>query len=126
MIVVDTSAWIEWLIDSAIARRIGPRLPSPSDWVVPTVVQLELAKWLTREVGEERAEQVIAFTQVCHVVALDTRIALAAAEAGRVHKLATADAIVFATAQSLGASIITCDSHFKGLPGVVLIDKQQG
>jgi predicted nucleic acid-binding protein len=123
MVVVDTSAWIEWLIGSATARKIEPHLPQPTDWVVPTIVQLELAKWLTREVGEERADQVIAFTQICHVVALDTPIALAAAEAARAHKLATADAIVFATAQSQGASLLTCDAHFKGLPAVTLIDK---
>lgn len=123
MVVVDTSAWIEWLIGSATARRIEPHLPTPTDWVVPTIVQLELAKWLTREVGEERADQVIAFTQMCRVVALDTPMALAAAEAARAHKLATADAIVFATAQSRGASLLTCDGHFKGLPAVTLIDK---
>jgi predicted nucleic acid-binding protein len=123
MVVVDTSAWIEWLIGSAAARRIEPHLPPPTDWVVPTIVQLELAKWLTREVGEERADQVIAFTQICHVVALDTPIALAAAEAARSHKLAAADAIVFATAQSRGASLLTCDGHFKGLPAVTLIEK---
>lgn len=123
MVVVDTSAWIEWLIGSATAQKIEPHLPKPNDWVVPTIVQLELAKWITREVGEERAEQVIAFTQICHVVALDTQIALAATEAARAHKLATADAIVFATAQSQGASLLTCDGHFKGLPAVTLIDK---
>jgi hypothetical protein len=55
---------------------------------VPTLVQLELAKWLTREVGEDRAALVIAFTQVCRVVPLDTAIALAAAEACRAHRLA--------------------------------------
>ena len=48
---------------------------------------------------------------------------MAAAEAARMHKMATADAIVFATARSQGASILTCDAHFKGLPAVMLIDK---
>ena len=47
---------------------------------------------LTREVGEDKADQVIAFTQVCRVVPLDTEIALAAAEACREHELATAEA----------------------------------
>lgn len=55
MVVVDTSAWIEWLIGSPLAPRIRPLLPPQSEWVVPTIVQLELAKWLSREVGEERA-----------------------------------------------------------------------
>ena len=123
MILVDTSAWIEWLIDSATGAKVAEHLPEQAEWIVPTMVQLELAKWLTREVGEDKADQVIAFTQVCHVVPLDTEIALAAAEACREHKLATADAIIFATAREQGATLLTCDAHFEGLPGVTLIEK---
>jgi predicted nucleic acid-binding protein len=98
-------------------------MPEQSDWLVPTMVQLELAKWLTREMGEDKADQVIAFTQVCQVIPLDTEIALAAAEACRTHKLATADAIIFATARLRDATLLTCDAHFEGLPGVTLIGK---
>ena len=87
------------------------------------MVQLELVKWLTREVGEDKADQVIAFTQVCKVVPLDTEIALAAADACRSHKLASADAIIFATARAQGATLLTCDTHFDGLPGVTLVEK---
>ena len=39
------------------------------------------------------------------------------AEACRVHGLATADVIVFATARARDAALITCDAHFDGLPG---------
>lgn len=123
MVLVDTSAWIEWLIGSPTAEKLSGHLPDQADWLVPTMVQLELAKWLTREVGEDRADQVIAFTQVCQVVPLDTEIALAAAEACREHKLATADAVMFATARLRGATLLTCDKHFEGLPGVTLIEK---
>ncbi|WP_238365497.1 type II toxin-antitoxin system VapC family toxin [Mesobacterium pallidum] len=123
MILVDTSAWIEWLIDSATGAKVAEHLPEQAEWLVPTMVQLELAKWLTREVGEDKADQVIAFTQVCAVVTLDTEIALAAAEACREHKLATADAIIFVTARARGATLLTCDAHFEGLPGVTLIEK---
>ena len=123
MILVDTSAWIEWLIDSATGARVAEHLPEQVDWLVPTMVQLELAKWLTREVGEDKADQVIAFTQVCQVVPLNTEIALAAAEACRAHKLATADAIIFETAHAQGAMLLTCDAHFEGLPGVTIVEK---
>jgi len=123
VIIVDTSAWIEWLIDSATGGRVSEHLPERADWLVPTMVQLELAKWLTREDGEDKADQVIAFTQVCHVVPLDTEIALVAAEACRAHKLATVDAIIFATARAQGATLLTCDTHFGGLPDVILIEK---
>ncbi len=123
MILVDTSAWIEWLIGSPTGEKLTEHLPDQIDWLVPTMVQLELAKWLTREVGEDKADQVIAFTQVCQVVLLDTEIALAAADACRVHKLASADAIIFATARAQGATLLTCDRHFGGLPGVTLVEK---
>lgn len=123
MSLVDTSAWIEWLIGSPTGDKLASHLPEQPDWLVPTMVQLELAKWLTREVGEDKADQVIAFTQVCQVIPLDTEIAIAAAEACRVHKLASTDAIMFATARAKGTTLLTCDKLFAGLPGVTLIEK---
>lgn len=87
--------------------------------IVPTIVQLELSKWLVRELGEEKADQVIAYTQKCVVVPLDTTIALFAADLHQEHKLATADAIVYATARHQGAELLTCDAHFEGLPDVM-------
>ena len=68
MRLVDTSAWIEWIVGS--------------------IVQLELAKWLTREVGEDKTDQVVAFTQTCVVADLDTAIALSAADLCLRQKLA--------------------------------------
>lgn len=123
MVLVDTSAWIEWLIGSPTGDLIAAKLPPQSEWLVPTMVQLELAKWLTREISEDKADQVIAFTQVCEVIPLDTEIALGAADACREKGLATADAIIFATAQTKGAELLTCDKHFAALPGVIFIEK---
>lgn len=123
MRVVDTSAWIEWLIDSATGAKVEPALPERDEWLVPTIVQLELAKWLTREAGEEQADEAIAFSRKCVVVDLDTRLALAAAEASAQHKLSMADAIVYATAQANDADVLTTDDHFKGLPGVTYVPK---
>jgi predicted nucleic acid-binding protein len=124
--VVDTSAWIEWLAGTALGKRVSQQFPDKPQWIVPTIVQLELSKWLVREVGEEQADQVIAFTQKCVVVALDTVIALLAADFHREYKLATADAIVYATARRQGATLLTCDAHFDGLPGIVLLAKGGG
>lgn len=123
MRLVDTSAWIEWLVDSPTGERVAAEIPKQSEWLTPTIVQMELAKWLTRELGEDRADQVIAFSQLCVVAPLDMDIALAAAEACRVHGLETADAIVYATARRYDADLLTCDAHFEGLPGVVYLPK---
>lgn len=81
---------------------------------------------ITRQHTVSSAYQVIAFTQVCQVVPLDTEIALAAADACLTHKLATADAIIFATARARGATLLTCDAHFEGLPGADFMPKTNG
>jgi predicted nucleic acid-binding protein len=121
--VVDTSAWIEWLTGSALGKALGKQFPARPQCIIPTIVQLELSKWLVREVGEEQADEVIAYTQKCEVVPLDTTIALLAADLHREHKLATADAIVYATAQHHKAELLTCDAHFEGLPDIVFLPK---
>ncbi|HBK08021.1 MAG TPA: VapC toxin family PIN domain ribonuclease [Acetobacteraceae bacterium] len=126
MRVVDTSAWIEWLIGSDVSRTLATELPGKAEWVVPTIVQLELAKWLTREVGEDKADQVLAFTETCVVAELNTATALLAAELCARHKLATADAIVYATAMRFDGDLLTCDRHFENLPNVRFLSKSGG
>jgi predicted nucleic acid-binding protein len=123
MRLVDTSVWVEWFVGSALAKKLESEFPAREQCLVPTIVQLELAKWLHRYAGEEQADRVLAYTQKCVVVPLDTRIALMAADLHRQHKLATADAIVYATAQERNADLLTCDAHFEGLPGVRLFRK---
>jgi predicted nucleic acid-binding protein len=126
MRLVDTSAWIEWLIGSRVGAGVAGDLPDRGQWLVPTIVQLELAKWLTREAGEAKADQVIAFTETCVVADLDTATALSAADLCARHKLATADAIVYATALAHGADLLTCDRHFDGLRDVRFVAKSTG
>lgn len=124
MRVVDTSAWIEWLIKSPTGSAVAEALPANADWLAPTIVQFELAKWLRRERGEDKANQAIAFSVTCVVVPLDTNIAVAAARISAQHELPLADSIVYATARTFGADVLTCDAHFKDLPNVILIEKR--
>jgi predicted nucleic acid-binding protein len=123
MRLVDSSAWIEWLIDSKTGAKLSPFMPLAEDRLVPTLVQYEIAKWLRREWDQPAAESAIAFSTTCVVVPLTTPIALLAAELGSAHRLATADAVIYATAQEHGAELLTCDAHFRDLPGVILVEK---
>lgn len=125
MRVIDTSVWIEWLIDGPLGKKLAREIPDRAECIVPTIVQLELAKWLTREVGEDQADQMIAYTQKCIVAPLDTRIALLAADLHRQYKLATADAVVYATAREFDAELLTCDKHFEKLPDVIVVKKSR-
>lgn len=123
MRTVDTSAWIEWLVGSPLGKQLAREIPEKTRCIVPAIVQLELAKWLTREISEDQANRMIAYTQKCIVAPLDTRIALTAADLCRQYKLATADAVVYATACEFGADLLTCDAHFENLPGAVVVGK---
>ena len=108
-----------------LKKVLTKEFPDQTQCVVPTIVQLELAKWLTREAGEDQTDQVIAFTQKYVVAPLDTRVALTAAGLHRQYKLATVDAVVYATALEYGADVLTCDVHFEKLPGVLFLRKSE-
>ncbi len=124
MRVVDSSAWIEWILASPTGHVVSPSLPKRERWLVPTIIQLELAKWAYRVLDERSADRVIAFSEKCRTIPLDTAIALRAAALCREHKLATADAIVYASALAHGAELLTCDAHFEPLPHVTYIAKK--
>lgn len=49
--------------------------------------------------------------------------ALQAADLHRQYKLATADAIVYASALVNNAQLLTCDAHFANLPNALYIRK---
>ena len=123
MLVIDTSAWIEWFAASPAGQTVASHLPDRPSRLVPTIVQLELAKWLARERYEHAANEVIALTHLCNIVPLSTKIAIAAAKACHTHNLATADAVIFATARTYDADLLTCDRDFEDLPGVIYVPK---
>ena len=123
MRLVDTSAWIEWLASTPTGEGIGLEFPEMAQCIVPTMVQFELTKWLRREVSEEVVHAFLAYSQDCVVTPLSTAIALRAAELSHHYKLASADAIIYASALYQNADLLTCDHHFEGLPDVIYIMK---
>jgi predicted nucleic acid-binding protein len=123
MRVVDTSAWIEWIVGSPLGETLALELPRNDQWVVPTIVQYELWRWLAREMSDQAAARAVAFSKELVVAPLTTDIATKAAAYAKVHGLATADAIIFATAKDARADLLTCDAHFAELPGVTYFKK---
>jgi predicted nucleic acid-binding protein len=119
MRVVDTSAWIEGFIEGKRNPGIRKELPPREQCIVPTIVQFELGKWTSRNLADDDAAAVIAYTTRCVVVDLDTPIALRAARLSVETNLAMANAIIYATALHVGADLLTCDAHFKNLDRVV-------
>lgn len=124
MFLVDTCGWIEWMIDSPLAKSYSRYLTSPDSLIVPTLVQHELYKWIYREIDPPTALSAIAATQTATVIPLDTSLALLAADIAREYKLTTADAIIYATARQHRATLVTSDIHFTNLPHVKYFPKK--
>ena len=118
----DTCIWIEALAGTATGQRYYPLLRQTSTLVVPTLVQYELRRWCLRALrnglAEDLADKAIAATRAARIIALDEPTALYAAELAQLHGLASADALIYASALREQAELVTCDAHFKGLPGV--------
>ena len=122
MRVIDSSVWVEILADGEAAEPLMELVPQDqTEIVLPAIVILEVAKWIGRESDDETRNRFFAFASQCVEAPLDMGLALRAADMHRDHKLATADAVVYATAITFDAELLTCDAHFKGLPRVIYV-----
>lgn len=118
MRLADTCVWIELLLGTPTGQHYRHLFDDPDQVLVPTLVQYELRRWVLRERGEEIANRVIAATRNCRIVTLTEVTALHAAELELQFTLATADALIYATALHQQVPLVTCDAHFESLPGV--------
>ena len=76
---------------------------------------------IRRDLSEEKAIESVAALQRSRIVEVDTSLALEAAELGFEHRLAMADALIYATARRHGARLVTGDADFDGLPGAIVL-----
>lgn len=120
--VVDSSAWLEYFFDTALAGSFAPAIEDPERLVVPVITLYEVFKKVLRTHGEDAALQVAAQMQQGELVNIDEGLALEAAKLA----LPLADSLIYATAQRYGALLWTQDQRFEGLPGVRFFQKSSG
>ena len=125
MTLVDSSGWIEYFTDGQLAGRFAPYLEDLEEVTTPTIVIFEVYRVIRRQRSEEEAMAAVAQMQKSRVVDFDQFLALSAAEASIEHRLAMADAIVFATARAHRVELVTADADFEGLAGVRVFPKRQ-
>ena len=123
MTLVDSSGWLEFFTGGPLADRYAQHLKDLDAIVTPTVVVYEVYKVIKRQRGEEEALAATAQLGKTRLIPLTDTIALTAADVSLAHQLAMADAIVYATSLSEGATLITSDSDLAALPGVVYLKK---
>ena len=123
MTLVDSSGWIEYFTDGALAGRFAPYLEKIAEVTTPTIVIFEVYRVIRRERSEEVAMAAVAQMQKSRVVDFDQFLALTAAELSIEHGLAMADAIVYATARAHRTELVTADTDFEGLEGARVFSK---
>lgn len=121
--IVDSSGWVEYLGNGPKAGAYARFFEKENALLLPTIIVYEVFKKILRERGISLAEEFSAQARQLseNTVVLDTDLALRAAKLSVESGLPMADAIIYATAQSLQAELVTSDAHFSGLPGVTLI-----
>jgi predicted nucleic acid-binding protein len=116
--LVDSSAWLEYFGAGPQVGQFARVIEEVGALLVPTIVLVEVCRRVMQQRGEDEALQAAALLHQGQVVALDSALALSAAQLGIAHKLPLADSIILATAKQSGATIWTMDGDFKGIPQV--------
>jgi predicted nucleic acid-binding protein len=118
MNVVDSSCWIEYLMDSPIGKNVASIIETPEELVVPTITLYEVYKKLVREKDEKYALDVVHYMQTGKVITLDVDLSVLAAKTSMIHGLSMADSIIYATALRYDAELWTADKHFKDISDI--------
>lgn len=118
---MDSSGWIEYLADRPRAAAFAPYLEGREEQVVCAIQIYEVFKVMRRDLSEDQAIAGVSAMHRAHIQPVDTTLALEAADIALAHRLAMADALVYATAVKHRARLITADSDFDGLDGIVLV-----
>jgi predicted nucleic acid-binding protein len=120
-VVLDSSIWLEYLTDDAKADLVAPYLEEQITVLVPVLVVYEVRKVLLTRRSKTLGDIFISEVFKRVIVPLEEMLALKAADLSAIHRLAMADAVIYATALSHSAPLITFDAHFADLTGVTIL-----
>jgi len=125
MNIIDSSCWLEYLMNTKIGAAVASVIESPDELIVPTITLYEVYKKLLAEKGEEYALNVVSYMQTGTVIELNAGLSLSAAQISRKYKLPMADSIIYATSLHYSADIFSCDKHFQDIPGIRYFPKSK-
>jgi predicted nucleic acid-binding protein len=121
-VVLDSSGWIELLAGTDRARLFEPALGADR-LLIPAIVRYEVGRYTLLKQGTAGRELALTALSKFEQVAIDDLVADAASELAHTHKLAMADALVYAAAQTSSAELWTQDRHFEKLETVRYVPK---
>ena len=118
--VVDSTGWLEYLTEDSKAAAFAHYLEGESSVIVPSIVIYDVYRHLAKHRGRALADRFASQALLRRVMPLDETVALAAANVSLDHRLNGTDALVYATARVCQAQLVTANTHFHGLPGVII------
>ena len=118
MNVIDSSGWIEYLLDSPRADLFAPAIEQRDSLVVPVIALYEVHKILSSKLPAEKVEAALDVMRLGRVVDLTDPRAIAAANVAVAHRLAMADAVMYSIALEFKATFWTQDVDYQDLPSV--------
>jgi predicted nucleic acid-binding protein len=118
MNVVDSSGWIEYLLDTPRADLFAAVIEDRAQLLVPVIALYEVHKILSRQVPAPVVVSALNVMRLGRVLDLTDARAIAASSAAAAHGLAMADAAMYSMAQEFQATFWTQDVDYQGLPGV--------
>ena len=121
-VVLDSSGRIELLAGTDRAPLFEPALRADR-LIVPSIVRYEVGRYAFSHKRAEGRELALSALSKFEQVPVDDIVADVASELAHAHKLAMADALVYAVAQVAGAELWTQDKHFERLPCVKFFPK---
>jgi len=118
MNIVDSSGWLEYLLDTDRADLFADAIEQRDFLLVPVIALYEVHRVLSRKVSPDAVAECLDVMRLARVLDITDRRAVAAANVAQRHKLAMADAMMYSLALELGATFWTQDVDYEGLPGV--------
>ena len=120
-IVIDSSGWLEYITKDTKAEAFLPYFTSGHSIIIPTLVLYEVRKVLLLRSTSILVEWFASEAIRHEIVDVDKDIAFDAAALTVQTHLPMADAIIYTTALRSRAELLTSDSHFSDMPGVVVV-----
>lgn len=123
MNLVDSSGWLEYLVDGKNAKLFAPAIENTNDLIVSTINIYEIYKKVLLEKDENSAIQIVGLMQQAKVIEVNSSIAIQAAKLSYEKKIPMADSIIYITAKLNNATVWTQDIDFKKLGNVKYFKK---
>ncbi len=123
MNVVDSSGWIEYLLDTPQADLFAHAIERRDKLLVPVIALYEVHKILRSKLPAAVLASCLDVMRLGRVLDLTDRRAIAAAAIASTHKLAMADAVIYSMAREFDATLWTQDVDYETLAGVKYFEK---